>query len=213
MIEAHVEFRGDADGRFGGGFDVGEEGGLGEGDGADGVVELAGEEANGGVADGEFGDGFGLDAVVAGLNVLLSDGEAGPDLDAVDDGVDVGLFGVDDAAACGDPLGAAGADAVFVAEGVAVDLGAFEEVRDDFDASVGVGGDAAPNFHGGGAEVIEEDEGADVAAFGLGEGAEDGEIADGGGVGAEGLDDGTHGGILAASQCGPIWYALDCAAA
>lgn len=131
----------------------------------------------------------------------------------MDDGVDIGLFGVDDAAAGGDPLGAAGTDAVFVAEGVAVNLRAFEEIGDDFDAGVRMGGDAAALFDGGGAEVVEEDEGADVAAFRLREGAEDGEIADGGGVGAEGLDDGTHVRSLAASQCGPIWYALDCAAA
>lgn len=40
--------------------------------------------------------------------------------------------------------------------------------------------------------MIEEDEGADVAAAGLREGAENGEVADGGGVGMVGFGDGAH---------------------
>jgi len=171
---------------------VEEESGLGESDGAGVALQRAGDEADFRRADVEFGDFAGLDALVARFDVLLRAREAGPDLDAVDVEAGRGLFGMDDAAAGGDPLGATGADAVVVAEGVTVGLFAGEEVGDDLDAGVRVGGDAAAFASDGGAEMIEEDEGADVAAAGLREGAENGEVADGGGVGMVGFGDGAH---------------------
>src|SRR5579859_500095 len=140
------------------------------GDAVDGAAlapETAADQADvGAVVIGNLRDVRLFDFLIARRGHFLRRGKIGPELEAVHASgvIALGHFLVDDAAAGGHPLDVAGGDGAAIADAVAVLDGAGENVGDGLDAAMRVPGEASEIVFGDiVAEIVEEEEGIEVA--------------------------------------------------